>query len=345
MDLDPTAAWNIEQAPHSDVVISCRARIARNIDGFPFVNRTTDAQNHELLNLSRRMLLGSELADELVWVDLHEATAHDRRLLFERHLISKNHMESKSERAVVISQDETLSIMVNEEDHLRMQVLAPGLQLEKVYHQINHVDDAVEAEIDYAFHDRWGYLTACPTNLGTGIRFSVMLQLPALRMTNEIDRVRRAANDLHLAVRGYHGEGSESAGNFYQISNQVTLGKTEEELLAEFQEAILPRIIEYELHTRKVLVEKNSVLLDDRIHRALAVLRSARMLGTEEAMNLLSRVRLGICLDRVEEINRQIIKQLFLQIQPAHLQQHLGQELSPVEMREARATIVRQMLQ
>ncbi|UCD74024.1 MAG: protein arginine kinase, partial [Phycisphaerales bacterium] len=329
---------------HTTVVMSCRARLARNIAGFPFVNRATDSQRHELLNLSRSVLLGSDLAKGMIWVDLHRATEHDRNLLLERHLISRNHLNSEVERAVAVSGDETLSIMVNEEDHLRMQVLAPGLQLHQAYQRLNEVDDVIESKIDYAYSHRWGYVTACLSNIGTAVRFSVMMHLPALKITNEIDRVRRAAKDMHLAVRGYYGEGSESAGDLYQISNQVTLGRPEAELLGDFQDTIIPRIIEYEHQARRVLVERNANLLDDRVHRALAVLRSARLLGTEEAMKLLSRVRLGLHLNRLKEVDGEALNRLFLQIQPAHLRQHAGLNLSTEQRRAARATLVRQAL-
>lgn len=350
MELNPESTWSSEPAPHSDVVMSCRVRLARNVAGFPFVNRATETQCNELLRTAKGVLMdlnqdGDDRADSrMMWVDLNSSTTRDRRLLVERHLISKNLDESKSRRAVAISADESLSVMVNEEDHLRMQILAPGLGLDRALERLNAVDDAIETRIDYAFSPRWGYLTACPTNVGTGIRFSVMLHLPALKITNEIERVRRAARDLHLAVRGYYGEGTESAGDFYQISNQVTLGRTEEELLDEFEQNIIPQIIDYEQEARRVLASRNATLLDDRTHRALAILRSARLLGLEEAMKLLSRVRLGVLMQRIGDVQLKDVNQLFLQVQPAHLQLHAGGDLSADQLREARATLVREAL-
>jgi len=346
MELSSHGPWTSSDAPHADVIMSCRARLARNIAGFPFVNRASEAQLQEIVNISRQVLLGNRVADGMFWVDLPHATERDRNLLVERHLISKHHAAAEIKRGVAISGDETLSVMVNEEDHLRMQILAPGLNLRAVHDRINEVDDAIERAIDYAFSSRWGFLTVCPTNVGTGIRFSVMMHLPALKITNEIERVRRAAKDLHLAVRGYYGEGSESAGDFYQISNQVTLGRAEEELRREFEEAILPRIIDYELKARRILMERNAALLDDRAHRALGVLRTARLLGTEEAMKLLSRVRLGAHLGRLPGANVDLdkVNRLFLQVQPAHLMLHVGRRLSRDELREARAELVRTTL-
>ena len=344
MELRPRNQSNASAAPDGDVVLSCRVRLARNIAGIPFVNRASDVQIQEILNVTRPVLLQQEVGDGMIWVDLNKATPRDRRLLFERHLISKNLAEGENRRAVAISGDESLSVMINEEDHLRMQVISPGFQLHQIFNRINAVDDAIESRLDYAFTPRWGYMTACPTNVGTGIRFSVMMHLPAMKLTNEIERVRRAARDLHLAVRGYYGEGSESAGDFYQISNQVTLGRTEEEILEEFQTLIVPRIIEYERQSRTVLMEKNSTLLDDRTFRALGVLRSARLLGTEEAMKLLSRVRLGAHMGRLSGVNVAAVNELFLLVQPAHLKLHAGGDLNPDQLREARATLVRKRL-
>ena len=345
MELRSQGPWTNSDAPFSDVIMSCRARLARNLAGFPFVNRASESQLQEVVNLSRQVLLANQVAGGMFWVDLPHATERDRNLLVERHLISKHHSNSEFKRGVAISGDEALSIMVNEEDHLRMQILAPGLNLEFVHNRINEVDDSIEETMDYAFSSRWGYLTACPTNIGTGIRFSVMMHLPALKITNEIERVRRAAKDLHLAVRGYYGEGSESAGDFYQISNQVTLGRSEDEIRREFEDVILPKIIDYETKARSILVERNATLLDDRAHRAFGILRSARLLGTEEAMKLLSRVRLGAHLGRLDNVDLDKVNRLFLQIQPAHLMLHVGRQLTRDELREARAEMVRTTLE
>ena len=198
MELSSNGPWASLDGPHCDVVMSCRARLARNISGFPFVSRASEAQRHEIVNLAHQVLMSTDTARGLMWIDLNEATDRDQKLLVERHLISKNLADADHERGVAVSADELFSMMVNEEDHLRLQQLAPGLQLDEAYRRLNAIDDAVESRLEYAFCERWGYLTACPTNVGTGIRFSVMMHLPALKITNEIDRVRRAAKDLHL---------------------------------------------------------------------------------------------------------------------------------------------------
>lgn len=324
--------------------MSCRVRLARNIAGFPFVRMSTAQQQSQLLNLMKDVFSSGEMSPRLTWVDLGETTPRERQMLVERHLISKQHAEADDRRAVALSSDETLSIMINEEDHLRMQMLAPGLQLENVLKRINAIDDNIEKHVEYAFDSRWGYLTACPTNVGTGARFSVMLHLSALKITNEIERVRRAAKELKLAVRGYYGEGSDSAGDFYQVSNQVTLGKNEDELLAEFNQRIVPKIIDYERHARRMLAEQNAAHLDDRVHRALGTLRTARLIGAEEAMRLLSRVRLGVTLNRLEGIKLDVINKLFLEVQPSHLQVQVRKACTGAELREARATLIREAL-
>lgn len=336
--------WLQGDGPDSDVVLSSRARLARNIAGFPFVNRSTDNQRSELVMLAKRAIMGAQLDDHMLWIELKDASADDRRLLFERHVISNNLAQGENRRAVAISGDESLSIMVNEEDHLRMQMLKPGFQLPTALQRINEVDDAIESSIDYAFSSRWGYLTACPTNVGTGLRLGVMVHLPALKLTNEIDRLRRAAKDLHLAVRGFYGEGSDSAGDFYQVSNQVTLGCSQQDLLDEFTTKIVPRLIDYERVARDLLLDQKLRLLDDRVHRAMGILQNARLLSEDEAMKLLSRVRLGVCTRRLQGVDRQKIDRLFLRVQSAHLQAFAGEALSADEQREVRATIVRQVL-
>ena len=330
--------------PQEDVVISSRVRLARNLAAHPFVSRANPKQCEQVLDAAKRVLLDPAIAAGMIWVDLNQSTLRDRRLLFERHLISKHLAETDHRRAVAISGDETLSVMVNEEDHLRVQALERGSRLSELFQRVNSVDNAIEARLDYAFSPRWGYLTACPTNLGTGIRLSVMMHLTGLKMTNEIEKVRKAAKDLNLAVRGYHGEGSESAGDFYQISNQVTLGRSEEEILREFVEDIVPRIVEYERCARKKLATKDTTKVDDVVFRALATLRAARLLGHEEAMKLLSRVRLGVCAGRMQNIDLDAINELFLLIQPAHLKLHTAAELEGDGLREARAAVVRKRL-
>ena len=336
--------WLRGSGPRSEIVISSRIRLARNIAGFPFLSRCSTRERQAIHAKARDTILASVLAPQMLYVDLEEAPEIDRQLLVERHLISRPHAVVEGARGVAISSDETLSVMVNEEDHLRIQVLRSGLQLEDAWAQMNAVDDQLEKGLTWSFHPRFGYLTACPTNVGTGIRVSVMLHLPALKMTGEIEKVFRAAKELRLAVRGLYGEGTEATGDFYQVSNQTTLGKTEGQILEDFQGAVVPRIIDYEMQARRMLVNERTVPLDDKIFRALGLLKHARLLSSEEVLFLLSHARLGVHLGRINDLDINTINELFLSTQSAHLQKHLGKKLDGDARRAARADHVRQRL-
>jgi protein arginine kinase len=341
--------------------MSSRIRLARNLAGFPFVARSARAYRRQVLDLCRARILGAGLAEQIMWVDLHESPAVERTLLVERHLISKQHSKgrpvpgdkpasdkavaSDDPRAVAVAlPGERLSIMVNEEDHLRIQVIRTGLALAEAWEEIDRVDDALEAGLDYAYSARFGYLTACPTNVGTGVRMSVMLHLPALRLTGDIEKVKRAATDMSLAVRGFYGEGSEAAGDFYQISNQTTLGKTEGVVLHELQNEIMPQVIEYERTARKTLLAKRGTALEDQVFRAFGLLTNARLLSTEETMQMLSHVRLGVVTGLLKGVDAQTVNHLMLLAQPAHLQRVLNTEMDQEQRRSARALLVRSRL-
>ncbi len=310
--------WLRGSGPMSEIVISSRIRLARNLANHRFLSKCTRHQRQTIEHKTRETVLNAHLAPQVLYVDLEQAPDIDRQLLVERHLISKPHATAEGARGVAVGENETLSIMVNEEDHLRIQVLRSGLQLEEAWEQITKIDDALEAKLDYAFHPRFGYMTACPTNLGTGIRVSVMLHLPALKLTGEIEKVFRAAKDMRLAVRGLYGEGTEATGDFYQISNQTTLGKTEEDIISDFKHLVIPKIIDYEHHARRTLLNDRTIALDDKCYRALGVLRSARLLASEEV--------------------------LFLLTQPAHLQKLQGKKLEGDQRRAARAEYIRSRL-
>lgn len=342
--VDSAGEWLRGTGPHSDVVISSRVRLARNVAGYPFLTQASASQQREIVDLCQRHLLESNLAPETLWIDLNESPELDRKLLVERHLISRQHGEGEAPRGAAISTDEAVAVMVNEEDHLRVQVLRSGMQLEEVYQRADQIDDRLEDRIPYAFSPRWGYLTACPTNVGTGIRVSVMLHLPALKLTGEIEKVQRAARDMHLAVRGFHGEGTEAVGDLYQLSNQTTLGRSEREILTDFQDEVIPRIIDYEHEARAALADRRSQLLDDRVCRAWGTLRHARLLGSEEALYLLSHVRLGASMARLQEVDLPTISELMLLTQPAHLQRIARRSMDGTERKAFRASFVRNRL-
>lgn len=336
--------WLRGTGPQCDIVISSRVRVARNICGYPFVSKLPADTRTELTSLLRAGVQAVGNPDGWSYVDMAETEELDRHVLVERHLISRQLAESEGSRGVAISPSETISLMVNEEDHLRMQSIRSGLRLDDVWDEINGIDDRLEDRFEYAFHPRYGYLTACPTNVGTGIRVSVMLHLPGLKLTNEIERVLRAARELHLAVRGLFGEGTEATGDFFQISNQSTLGRSEEDILGEFKTSIIPRVIEYEAQARQVLIRERGIQLDDKIWRAFGVLSHARTISSEETLAQLSFLRLGLHLGRFKEVDIQTINEMFLLTQPAHLQRILGKRLSGEERSIARAEFIRRKL-
>jgi protein arginine kinase len=347
---EASTEWLRGEGESSDVVLSSRVRLARNLAGAPFAAKASKQNRLATLEACRAQILRSSIAERIVWVDLHETPPLDRSLLVERHLISKQHSKGKpgsgspndDPRAVAISiPDERLAIMVNEEDHLRIQGIRSGLALSAAWRDVDQVDDKLEAGLDYAFSPRFGYLTACPTNVGTGLRMSVMLHLPGLRLTGEIDKVKRAAEGMNLAVRGFYGEGSDAVGDLFQLSNQTTLGKTEAKILHDLENQIIPRVVEYERESRRDLLTKRRNVIEDAVWRAWGLLTTARLLTTEEAMQALSLVRLGCLLEILKQADQKLINQLMLLVQPAHLQRVLGRELDQDHRRFARASLVR----
>jgi protein arginine kinase len=335
--------WLRGTGPESDIVISSRIRLARNLAAFPFSNRANAHQRAEIETLLRDRIGKLELDPGLSYVNVPALSMLDRQFLVERQLISRELAAAEGPRGVALGPQETVSLMVNEEDHLRLQVMRSGFTLEEAWNDIDKVDDLLEQRVNYAFSDEFGYLTACPTNVGTGMRSSVMLHLPALVLTKQIEKVFRALQKINLAVRGLYGEGSRASGDFYQISNQVTLGKSESAILGEIRE-VIPQIITYERQARKTLLSESRQALHDKISRAFGTLRSATMMTSEETMDLLSSVRLGINLGLLEEISIPTVNELFIHTQPAHLQKLMGSSLDGEERNSARARYLRTRL-
>lgn len=333
--------WLNQSGPESDIVVSSRVRLARNIDGYEFLTCLSAPRRQELLETLRGILLDLSIDTPLYFYDVDQASALEKELLAERRLISVQHARGKGVRGVVVAQQEDFTAMINEEDHLRMQWYASGQQIDLCYERIAAVDDQTAKKVRYAFSSRFGFLTACPTNLGTGIRISVMLHLPALKMTGQVDKFLAAARDCDLAVRGLFGEGSEAVGDFFQVSNQITLGRCEEEIIKNFRDDILPRIVEYERIARDKLVHDHPQALDDKVQRALGILRSARLISSQEAMVLLSHLRLGLHLGRTDGVSLDTVNDLFLRIQPAHLQLSAGRLLDANQRDIFRAQLIR----
>ncbi len=335
--------WLSGGGAEADVVVSSRARLARNVAGYPFLTRASEEKRGTVEELVRASIAGSSLRERVNYHDLAAMEHVERQFLVERHLISRDHAFAQGPRGVAFAPDERISVMVNEEDHLRIQSLRAGLQLREAFVLANEVDNALEERIDYAFSSQFGYLTACPTNLGTGMRVSVMLHLPALVITREIEKVFQAVNKINLAVRGLYGEGTQASGDFYQISNQVTLGKTEDEIVDNLA-SVIPQIVKYERKVRQTLLQVKRVVLEDKIWRALGVLRVARTITSEETLELLSLVRLGVHLKVVEGISTGTINELLVLSQPAHLQKVENAKLSSHERDVVRARYIRERL-
>ncbi len=350
--VDRLGEWVREPGPDADVVVSCRTRLARNLGKYPFVSRLESPAAEELCARMRELLVRQRIDGETIWIEIPDAPVITRLLLRERHLVSRDlapndpRKKVRPGRAVAFGERETVSIMINEEDHLRMQSLAPGLALEESFRRLRDIDTMFEQEAGYAFSEELGYLTGCPTNVGTGLRASVMLHLPALGLVrSELEKVFTAAQRTGLAVRGMYGEGSRAAGDFYQISNQVTLGRTEEQLLGDLG-ALVPSIVAFERRIRGVLQKDQGDGLGDRVHRSLTLLRTSRSLPTEVALMHVSNIRLGACLGLVAGISPIELDQVAIQIQKGHV--HVisgggttGELADPTERDRLRAAFLR----
>src|SRR3954462_7454102 len=321
-----TGEWLRGTGPEADIVVSTRIRLARNLAVFPFTNRASAHQKAEIEAQLRDRIVKLDLQHPLQYISLTGLPAIDRHFLVERQLISRELAAGDGPRGVALDDRESVSLMVNEEDQLRLQVMRSGLDLDGAWQDIDRVDDLLEQKVSYAFSEEFGYLTACPTNVGTGMRASVMLHLPALGLTKQIEKVFRALQKINLVVRGLYGEGSRASGDFYQISNQVTLGKSEATALGEIRE-VNQQIIAYERRPRHALMRENRQGIQDRIARAHGTLQSATMMTSEETMELLSSVRLGVNLGLIDALPILTVNELFLHTQPAHLQKLMGAPL------------------
>jgi len=337
--------WMRDGGPEDDIILTSRIRVARNIQGVPFPILQTDSHSDEVIQLVEKALHSSSFSKlgKFELVRCTNLSALDRQVLVEKHLISKDLAEQKKHGAVVLRDDEVVSIMVNEEDHLRVQCIMPGLRLTEAWRLANAVDDAFEQHLLYAFHEKFGYLTACPTNVGTGIRASVMMHLPGLVLSGNINRMLTAVSQVGLAVRGLYGEGSEAAGNLFQVSNQITLGETEEEIIGNLT-SIVNQLIDHERAARRYLLQENRDTLEDRVSRSFGILAYARRMDSKETLQRLSDVRLGIDLGIIKGVSAGILKELMVMTQPAFLQKYYNQELSPAERDIRRATMIRERL-
>lgn len=334
--------WMLVSGPEADVVVSSRIRLARNLCSVPFPNRADEQERKNVYHQIVRAI-EDQTTFPMTVVELSELSEIERAVLAEKYLVSPQHTTSGSYKGVAFSKDEVISVMINEEDHIRAQVIYPGFQLEEAYRVANQLDNTLEASLDFAFSEKFGYLTSCPTNVGTGMRASVMMHLPGLTLANRIQPLLQSVSQLGLAVRGVFGEGSEARGNLYQISNQVSLGRTEEEIIDSLKK-VTEQIIHQERQSRELLMQQHEDELKDRIMRSYGLLMYAHKLTSEESVRMLSDVRLGIDLGIIPNVNPSILIELIILTRPGYLQKLENRTLSPTERDLQRAVLIRQRM-
>jgi protein arginine kinase len=341
--------WLDASGDHADIVLSTRVRLARNVQGHAFGPRARVNDREAVLGRVRSVADRVSPLRSATIIDLSNVDVRTRKLLLERRIVSRDHLSGDNGKgpprgtAVVLSARDPLSIMVNEEDHLRLQVLVSGLRLKEAWSRVDRLDEELGQALPYAYHHEFGFLTSCPTNVGTGLRASVLVHLPGLVLTKEISKVLHGLGQVGLTFRGLYGEGSEVVGNFFQVSNQTTLGKSEEDLV-DHLDRIVRQVIQYESHARQVLLRDARGVTEDKIWRAYGLLRFARSLSFEELMNLLSGVRLGASLKLLQKLRVYTLNKLMIFTQPAHLEQAAGRDLPPAEGDAHRAAYVRRIL-
>lgn len=333
--------WYLQSGKDSDVVLSTRIRLARNLKNIPFVSRYTKAEANQILEKVESIV--PSLGYGLKFLRLDRMDAITKLSLIEKHLISPEFAVDKDKiRAILINEEENICIMINEEDHLRLQIISAGLELENTLNLAIEIDKKLETLVNYAFSEKYGFLTACPTNVGTGLRSSVMVHLPALTLTGNIKKVLEAVNSFGMNIRGIYGEGSKSQGDIYQISNKQSLGISEEEIIKNLK-AVIDRIIEQERMARKIL-GKSQIELEDRVYRSYGVLTNCRKISSEECKELLSDIKLGTDLGIIKELNDLKVNQLILYTKPANLQKYVGKPLENYERDATRAEVIKQII-
>ena len=337
--------WLVSPArPEASIAVSSRVRLARNLADLPFPHRCNTTQRRQVVERGLAAAAKTTFLQDADVFLLEELSPVDRQLLVERHLISPELVAVDTPAAIVISRDETCALMLNEEDHLRLQVLSPGMQLKEAWTIIDQLDSELEDILTYAYSSRYGYLTVCPTNVGTGMRASVMLHLPALVHENKIGSVISAVGKIGIAVRGMYGEHSAARGNFFQLSNQVTLGRSEQEIVHQLHH-VVSSIIDHERKLRVSFLSAEPHKVKNAVGRAYGVLKYAQILKSDEATDLLSTLLMGLDLHAFSALSRSVISELLLDIQPAHLQKLCARDLSAAERDVERARIIRARLQ
>ena len=335
--------WLNGKGPYSEIVFSSRIRLARNIAQYPFPSRATLHQKEAILKELGEAYAKVRGLKKSVFVRMEDVEELDRQFLLERHLISQEHTQSPKGKGLIVSSDESTALMINEEDHLRMQVITSGFDLNSSWQALSAIDNELSKMMSFAFLPEIGYLTVCPTNVGTSLRVSCMLHLPALVLTRRINKILEFLTRISFTTRGLFGEGTQALGDFFQISNQVSLGHSESELLADLT-SVVNQVREQEIDARSVLLKKHKLNLEDNVWRALGILQNSRLIGSKEALSHLSMLSLGLDLGIITHVLRETINGLFVLIQPAHLQKQEGRTLKEGERDYIRAEILRKNL-
>jgi protein arginine kinase len=336
-------SWTKLEGEASDVAISSRIRLARNLKGIPFPGYANETQLNLINGEISRVVKEKSSIEPLAVIKVEELTPNDRLVLVEKHLCSPQFIERPHLRMLLINQEQSISVMINEEDHLRIQAVTPGFSLDGALSIANQMDDYLEENLDFCFDESYGYLTACPTNAGTGLRASVMLHLPGLAMVDQVKKVLTALTHIGISIRGLYGEGTESIGDIYQVSNSVTLGRNEVDLCSNLK-SVCRQVIERERAIRESLLKDSKVQLEDRVCRSYGILTQARMLSSQEALKLLSDVKFGVEMGIIPNIDKMMMKELLFIIRASILQKIVGKELSSRERDYYRAKIVRDKL-
>jgi len=333
-------AWLEATGEHSDIVLSSRIRLARNLKGYLFSSKISPEDEEQLRQEVLTLLEREKVLPDMIHLDLKNLRPYECAYLLEKHLISSDLLNRRNTGSIVIADKSQISMMINEEDHLRIQSIASGFDLESCWEKASKLESTIGSNLEYEFHPKFGYLTACPTNTGTGLRASVLIHLPGLVLTKEIQKVLRGITQIGLTFRGLYGEGSEVLGNFFQISNQVTIGKSEEELIDHLKRITL-QIIEHEKNARAILFKDAGQYIQDKVWRAYGILEHARTITGEEVMNLLSAVRLGVSMKLIKKLRVSTINRMLIYSQDAHLDVEAGRHLDTAERDINRSAVIR----
>jgi len=337
---DEKSAWLEATGQNSDIVLSSRVRLARNLKGYLYSSRISQEDEEQIRQEVLAVLDREKVIPSMVCIDLKELKPYECNYLLEEHLISNDLLARRKTGSVVVGDRSRISMMINEEDHLRIQSIASGFDLQECWEKTGKIESTIGRNLEFEFHSKFGYLTSCPTNTGTGMRASVMIHMPGLVLTKEIQKVLRGITQIGLTFRGLYGEGSEVLGNFFQISNQITIGRGEQELIDHLTR-INQQIIEHEKNARAILFKDAGHYIQDKVWRAYGILEHARTITAEEVMNLLSAVRLGVSMKLIKNLSVSTINQMLIFSQDAHLDVAAGRSLNSTERDMNRATVIR----